>query len=250
MNKTKTTSPKTVTKASRPALFTLKVVEKDNSKFYPEYFVLTQAVEAVNTLDSLYGVQREGKKGPSEHWEQDLCRAMLVFACAGLDVFLKQLIKLKLPELIEHDPAVKIRFQKYVLGKMEDDGKIKASVLALALISDSPKDILLNTYLESFTGESLQSVQQLKNISEAFALPTKTLIKARQGKLDGAFAVRNSIIHEMDINVEKSRSTGHRTRYQRTYPVLADHVKTVLKLAEDIFESCKEKFEAPTKDKK
>ncbi len=233
MNKTKTTSPKTVTKASRPALFTLKVVEKDNSKFYPEYFVLTQAVEAVNTLDSLYGVQREGKKGPSEHWEQDLCRAMLVFACAGLD-----------------DPAVKIRFQKYVLGKMEDDGKIKASVLALALISDSPKDILLNTYLESFTGESLQSVQQLKNISEAFALPTKTLIKARQGKLDGAFAVRNSIIHEMDINVEKSRSTGHRTRYQRTYPVLADHVKTVLKLAEDIFESCKEKFEAPTKDKK
>jgi len=239
----KTTNQKEKTQAP---LYTLTIKETVGSSFYPEYFVLTQSVQAVNLLNQLYWTQRKDKKGPSEQWEQDIYRAMLIFACAGLDVFLKRLIVLKLPTLIKVDEGIEKKFQEYVLSQMQRRGELTMSTLALALITEHPRKVFLEAYVESFTGGSLQSADELERLSHAFALPTKQIIKGKRSKLDEAFKIRNSIIHEMDINVQDNgaRGRGYRTRQQRKYEELAGYSKLMFELSEEIFVACKEKFKS------
>ena len=80
------------------AFYTISLlIEKESSIFYDEYNILSKTVESVNSFNALYKAGRSGAKGgPSTHEQQDLYRAVLVFACAGLDVFVKQLVKNKL----------------------------------------------------------------------------------------------------------------------------------------------------------
>src|SRR5580692_11794145 len=78
-------------------------IDEKTDPFYSEYTVLSKTVDAVNSFHSLYTGLRVGKSGPSTHEQQDLYRAMLVFACAGLDVFVKQLVKKKIPQLVDRD---------------------------------------------------------------------------------------------------------------------------------------------------
>src|SRR3989344_9246209 len=118
--------------------------EKESSIFYDEYNILSKTAESVNNFSALYKAGRSGAKGgPSTHEQQDLYRAMLVFACAGLDVFVKQLVKNKLSQLVEVDTKVQDKFKNYVKDGIKKDEKEILNTVALALIDQTPRNVFL-----------------------------------------------------------------------------------------------------------
>jgi hypothetical protein len=171
---------------------------------------------------------------------------MLVFACAGLDVFVKQLIRTKLPSLITADRTAEGKFKEYVKRGLKKDDKEVLNTVALALIDRNPREVFLKEYVESMTGESLQSVEELCRVSDASGLDTKSIFSSeKRNLLKDVFTVRNQIIHEMDITVtaDPSKKTGYRTRRQRRAEVLEKHTRTILDLAQEIFSAYKKRFE-------
>lgn len=220
-------------------------IEKEGDQFYFEYTIIAKTVESVNNFNVLYKASRLGAKGgPSTHLNQDLYRAMLVFACAGLDAFVKKLVKDKLPLLVSIDKKVEQKFIEYVQKDLKEDKIL--NTLALALINNAPRDIFLEKYVNNMTSDSLQSADELFKVSNASGLETdKLLSKTRKASLTEAFSVRHQIVHEMDINGANSipKTTGYRTRRQRVATDMEKHTKNILKLAEDFFVHYKERFE-------
>lgn len=244
--KKKHIAKKTSKGSEQPTFYRVSLAsEREGSSFYPEYSIILKTTESVNNLYNLYKAGRSGAKGgPSTHDQQDLYRAMLVFACAGLDVFVKEIVKDKLSRLMSVDKDVEMKFLEYVQKGLKNE-KILSTV-ALALVSHAPRDIFLSEYISSMTGDSLQSFEALCRVSNASGLDTsKLLSKIKKEQIKDAFEVRNQIIHEMDINVGKNTSgtTAYRTRRQRVATAMEKHIKIVLGLAEEIFSAYRKKFE-------
>lgn len=219
---------------------------RETDSFYSEYVIFQKTVEAVNSFNSLYRVGRKGTKGgPSTHKQQDLNRAMLVFACAGLDVLVKRLVKAKLPRLIEADHGVNDRFKEYVKDGLRKSEKELLNTVALALIDQSPKQMLVREYIGTMTEDSLQSVPELQRVARASGLDAKSIFTTeRMNRLKDAFIVRNQIIHEMDISIAdgKGWGTGHRTRRQRVSRDMERHTKEILDLGQELLSAFKGRF--------
>ncbi len=234
-----------ITKKYMPKFYTFGLdPEKEMDPFYPEYSILLKTEEAVNSFYDLYKKGRSGvKAGPATHEQQDLYRAMLVFSCAGLDVFVKKLVKDKLPQLIPVDREVERKFMENIQKGLRSENLI--NTVALALVHHTPRDIFLSEYIKNMTGDSLQSVDALFIVSNASGLDTNSILnKTKQESIREAFKVRNQIIHEMDINVEDgaARTTGYRTRRQRVAGDMENHTRNILDLSKAIFTAYKEKF--------
>lgn len=221
--------------------------EAEDTQFYSEFSIIVKTVDAVNSFHYVYRSWRTGAKGgPSTHAQQDLYRAMLIFACAGLDILVKQLIRTKLPKLIAADKRAEAKFKEHVRRGLGKDDKAVLNTVALALIDRNPREILLADYLESMTSDSLQSVEELFKVSEASGLDAKAIFDSdKRAVLKEAFTIRNQIIHEMDIIVarEGSKNTGHRTRRQRRAEVMEKHTRALLDLAQELFSAYKKRFE-------
>jgi len=219
----------------------------EDSQFYSEFSIIGRTVDAVNSFYSVYKSGRTGARGgPSTHAQQDLYRAMLIFACAGLDIFVKQLIRTKLAKLIAADKKAEGKFKEHVKRGLGKNDKEVLNTVALALIDRNPREILLADYLESMTSDSLQSVEELFKVSDASGLDAKSIFDSeKRNLLKDAFTVRNQIIHEMDIVVayEGSKKTGHRTRRQRRADMMEKHTRAILDLAQDLFQAYKTRFE-------
>ena len=96
------------------------------------------------------------------------------------------------------------KFKEYVKRGLKKDEKEILNTIALALIDQAPRNIFLNEYIRSMTGDSLQSVSELRRVSEASGLDTKKIFDDKKtGTLKDAFEARNQIIHEMDINISE-----------------------------------------------
>jgi hypothetical protein len=221
--------------------------EAEDSPFYSEFSIIGKTVDAVNSFHYVYRSWRSGAKGgPSTHAQQDLYRAMLIFACAGLDIFVKQLIRTKLPKLIGADKRAETKFKEHVRRGLNKDDKEVLNTVALALIDRNPREVFLADYMESMTSESLQSVEELCRVSEASGLDTKSIFNSEERNLlKDAFTVRNQIIHEMDITVthDGDKKTGHRTRRQRRADIMEKHTRAILDLAQELFGAYKKRFE-------
>lgn len=238
----------TIKQKAKSTFYSLSLsAERESSIFYDEYNILSKTIDSVNSFNAFYKAGRSGKRGgPSTHEQQDLYRAMLIFACAGLDVFVKQLVKNKLPRLLEVDEEVQGKFKEYVKRGLKKDEKEILNTIALALIDQAPRNIFLKEYIEDMTGESLQSIEELRRVSAASGLDTKKIFNEKKmNTIKDAFITRNQIIHEMDINISESasRTTGYRTRRQRKAPTVENHTKSILNLAEELFTAYKEKFQ-------
>lgn len=213
--------------------------EAVDSEFLHEYRILENTVGTVNQFALIYSALRyDTKGGPSTHGQQDLLRAMLVFACAGLDILMKQLIEKRLPALIKQGGAASKTFQGAIRrGLKAKEGEL-LNTFILALVAESPRDILIREYVEGLTGGSLQSMEEVRKIINAAGLAGKIQFsQARENKLRDAFSARNQIIHEMDINLAPRglQKTGYRVRYQRQASEMKEHTKEILTLAEEIF---------------
>ncbi|MCK9461343.1 MAG: HEPN domain-containing protein [Proteobacteria bacterium] len=200
--------------------------------------VFEYATEAKDAFLAQCDASRKARResgGALTHPEQDLLRAMLVFACAGLDSLLKQLIRDSLQLLAAQDSKVQSELERFVARRIRDDAvgvhddrqTKDRKFIAHILIAPSPLQRIVEEYILHLTGESLQSPDELFKTLKALGVGEE--VKFDRGTLKQIFDARNEIIHEMDIQFETARS-GSRKRRSRTIEdmrVQADHVLEV-----------------------
>jgi len=109
---------------------------------------------------------RNANQGRPKNEEQDLLRASLVFAAAGLDSMLKELIRDTIKKLAETDSKVQTELEKFVQRQIRGDSEDPETVsghkfLASVLLAASPQDRIIEGYIRELTGSSLQSADQL-----------------------------------------------------------------------------------------
>lgn len=191
--------------------------------------LLDYGISSTNSLASLYDdlMQARGRGAPT-HENQDLLRAMLVMAGATLDVVVKAIIRDALHLLIDKNAKARRTAREHVhrrlLKTVEREGGKR---LAQALLSASPQVAIVDFIIDDITGESLQSVGQLKLAAEylgldGFEVPTG---------VGDALAARNQIVHEMDAIQREARTKGSRKRRQRRKDEMRAFAKELLSIA-------------------
>jgi hypothetical protein len=171
--------------------------------------------------------------------EQDLLRAMLVMAAAGLDSMLKQLIRDALPSLVRADDSVREELEKFIARSIRGEAEIpesgSAKFLARVLASESPQAKVIEAYIQELTGGSLQSVAELSRVTAALGARG---VAIDQRLLKPIFDVRNRIIHELDINLDGDR----RRRHDRGIDDMKRSANVLLEIAENILRAVDERL--------
>jgi hypothetical protein len=192
---------------------------------------------------------RGATRGKPTHEEQDLLRASLVFAAAGLDSMLKQLIREAIRQLAATDVEVQAGLETFVQRKIRGDSEDAETIsgykfLASILISTSQQDRIIEEYIKELTGNSLQSQDQVFKTVNALGLdPTKS-IELDPTELRSAFKVRNEIIHELDVNL--NTAPGRSSRKNRTKEDLKKHTDTLLDAGGKILKAVEDKLKSNT----
>lgn len=201
------------------------------------YQIVQYAHESAKALlEAFYVVksQRPASRGAATDEEQDILRAMLVTASAGLDATLKQLFRDALPPLMEHDTAVKSRLETFVERTLKKTGlsgdeSRPYKFVAKALTAKSPVEYLVESYVYDLTGSSLQSSDELFKACAALGIEASAVLLDRS-RLDSVFQVRNDIVHEMDIDFTEAR----RNRHPRAISTMVDYSNYLLEIAERV----------------
>jgi hypothetical protein len=182
---------------------------------------------ASSFLDIFEAVRKSRKaKGASTDEEQDLLRALLVFASAGLDSMVKQLVRDALPSTIEANDGAKIMFKDHIERRLNVEERVSRKFLANILGDANPRQCLMEQLLGDLTAESLQSTEQLLKVAAYFNIPSKQ-ISPTPNSLKEVFGVRNEIGHEMDIDFNQS----NRSRRPRAKDKMVTYTNELFRVA-------------------
>jgi len=168
-------------------------------------------------------------KGAPKDKEQDLLRAMLVFACAGLDSMLKQLVRDALGSVIDSKEGANIQFKRYVEKRLSRQGTLDQKFLSEVLTRTNPRDALVEELVNELTSKSLQSKNQILRTASYFDIESSR-ITSKSKSLDAIFQCRNQISHELDVDFEQES----RYRRPRQKETMIEYTKDVLELANNI----------------
>lgn len=168
--------------------------------------------------------KRRRAKGTPTDEEQDLLRAMLAFATAGLDYMLKQLIEDALPVVIESNEGAKAMLKTYTLRMLQRGGG-NYEFIAEVLV-DPSRSSLVRLLISDLTAGSLQSKEEIMKVASFFDIPSKRISRCA-GQLDDIFQARNQIVHEMDVDFGQP----NRNRRPRRKGVMIDYTEEIFSLA-------------------
>jgi len=199
--------------------------------------ILTHAHESADALLGAYELVRTTRgasRGAGTDEEQDLLRAMLVMAAAGLDSMNKQLVRDALPLILQRNHQAQLSFEKFISRRISDDLRSTESggvskFLARALSKIEPQKQLIEDYITDLTWGSLQSVEALFQLSAALGLLPQD-IGVQPPELKPIFETRNKIIHELDIDLTAAR----RNRFQRRQGTMIRDTNRLLSVGTDI----------------
>jgi len=199
--------------------------------------VFNQTKLSIKHFRDIFATVRKSRKasGPPTAGEQDLIRASLIFAAAGLDSVIKELIKGSIKSLAENDTEVQRGLEEYTRRQLRDneDGSPKknsANFIAKILVSASPYEQLIENYTQHLTGSSLQSVDELLRTSSALGIKIG-IVNTKSKELREIFKIRNKIIHELDIRFDVK--PGQKARNSRTKKGLDEMSDLLLMVAKD-----------------
>ncbi len=201
--------------------------------------ILCNAHAASSSFLHIFNVTQSNRQaqGPPADEEQDLLRAMLVFASAGLDSMVKQLVIDALPLVINQNRGADEKFRDYVERRIRRSGEIDYRLLANVLTSDRPKDGLVENLVSELTSVSLQSTEQLLRVGASFDVPSNEICPDIQ-QLNRIFRVRNEIVHEMDVDLTQS----NRNRRPREKEVMIDFTNEIFRVAKAFLEGVEGKL--------
>lgn len=175
---------------------------------------------------------RKATRGMTTDEEQDLLRAMLVMAAAGLDGMAKQLIRDALPSLVKRSPKVREGLETFVQRQITADSGSQpaaswAKFLARVLAAESQQSQVIEEYIAKLTGGSLQPGEELMRTATALGLePAQCEIDKK--KVQEIFNIRNQINHELDMNPAGKK----RKRHLRKQNDMVAHADTLLGIAQ------------------
>ena len=130
---------------------------------------------------------------------QELLRAMLVFASAGLDSMMKRAVEDALPSVIKRDAKARERLRDFVERQLGRNEQPNYPMMASLFAAESPIDEMIALLVRHLTDNSLQSVDELLRVASYFAIERSAIIR-NLDDLRGVFHARNQIVHEMDID--------------------------------------------------
>ena len=213
--------------------------------------VFLQTLESADNFLQLYHKSRKGKTGTTTHTEQDMLRAMLLFACAGLDSAIKHIIADNLFLVIKKDANAQREFEKYVEKKLKKNSEqsdilagngpqINYKFISEVIASNKPKDLLVRKLIESLIENSLQSLDQILVVASHFAITSKELLGTKEVEvIKNTFKVRNSISHEMDIDLT---GKSHKNRKERTCNIMLKHTENIIFLCFNFIKAVDERI--------
>jgi hypothetical protein len=174
------------------------------------YYILCSAHEAASSFLDLFEKERTRRKaiGASTDEEQDLLRAMLVFACSGLDSMLKQLVLDGLPQVISKDAGAHELYRDYIEKKLKKGVETDVKYLASILACPQPQKLMMDELVYNIRSSSLQSKEQLLKVAAHFNIPSSKLTTDLK-LLQAIFEARNQIAHEMDIDFKQRNRSRH-----------------------------------------
>ena len=179
------------------------------------YIILCNAHSTSNSFCDAFSQIRQGKKGTLTDNEQDLLRAMLIFASSGLDTLVKQLVKDALPHILDIDPTANDIFRTtFVERKIKSGREIDGNLLANVLTDEHPRRQLIKLLIDDLTSRSLQSTEELNRATSYFNIPSKEIIRNTK-LLTEIFQVRNQVVHEMDIDLSQSNRNRRPRKKQK-----------------------------------
>lgn len=153
--------------------------------------------------------KRQGSPSSGEH---DLLRAMLVFASAGMDSMVKHLVQDALPTVVKNDRGAHENLREFVEDKLESRERPNYGLLARALVSPNPVEVMIALLVDDLKSNSLQSAEQLLRVGSFFDVKSDD-ITGDIPRLKEIFRIRNEIVHEMDIDFSRpNRNRRSRTR--------------------------------------
>lgn len=193
----------------------------------------------LNAFDNPGGTPR--KAGSPTESECDLLRAMLVFAGAGLDAVLKELVKTALGQLADSDDAVGKKLRESVRAAMQradgSNGGAGSDFLARAALARDSRTFCVDHVAGELTSGSLQSAEELKRVLPFLGMQPSQVQHFDNKVLKAAFDVRNLIIHEMDMRRDCTGKPLQRTRNTRKRADMVRHANAVLQLADEVLAS-------------
>ena len=190
--------------------------------------ILERACDASEAFVSAFATVRKARnaKSTATDHEQDLMRAAVIFAAAGLDSLVKQLVRDSLQTVISRHKGAHVQFTDYVQTRLKRVDGADLRFLAEAIAADRPSRHLQQQLIAELTSSSLQSKDQLLRVAAYFAIPASELTTDIP-RLQQIFHARNQIAHEMDILLGQK----NRGRRQRKSQEMKDAASTILETA-------------------
>ncbi|MEK7549852.1 MAG: HEPN domain-containing protein [Patescibacteria group bacterium] len=247
------TKKKVVKKATKKKfVYTITIPKSGHLKNSKKIF--QRSVDAVNNF---YDTYSDGTPGAPTHQKQDLLRATVIFACAGLDSILKTLVEDCLEEVINQSEGAEKSFKDFIEKRIKNKNhssrnSIKQkeenpfndfdySFLSSILCSSDPRTVLLEKYKKNFSG-SLQSAEEVFRVGAAFELETKKIIEGTsEADFKKAFEIRNKITHELDITL---KSTDKWDTKKRTVGEITKSCESVFQVIQNFLNELEKKVEA------
>lgn len=186
-------------------------------------------METLETVRELRRQRTGDVRGRLAGNEEDLLRAAIVFAGAGLDATLKQLIRDTLPLLLEENRQAQEKFQEFVREQITKGDAAHPEMIARYLSAVTPRDSLIEDYVFALTGSSLQSAEEVQRTAGALGVQDGQLRKRISG-LRAVFVARNEISHELDL--QRPERQGDRARRSRRMQPTADLCHEALDLGQ------------------
>ena len=201
--------------------------------------ILEAAYRSCNEFHGLYKTSRRRKSGNSTDAEEDLLRAMLLFAASGLDSVVKQLIRRCLQPVVEQSEEARSRLEKTVARRLRKGDQIDEKLLAALLVSDSHFATSVAVVRDSLLSSSMQATSQLSAVAELFSVSPRDIVHD-YNQLNEIFRERNHIAHEMDVDLDQP----NRSRRQRPQDTYAEWSGALLSIAERFIQQVDKKLKA------
>ena len=151
--------------------------------------------------------QDSDPRGRLSHQQTDQLRAAITFTSAGLDACLRRLLRDALRPLVDGNASAGKKYRAFGHAQMQTrpGDRFREAVAGL-----TPRSELIDLYVESLTGSSLQGSGDIKKVRDALGLPTSEIPDSSLDALDPFFAARNEIAHELDLIDSTGRGTSRR----------------------------------------
>jgi hypothetical protein len=143
------------------------------------FLILEHTHEAARALLGAFDIVRKGRKGglkgATTDQGQDILRAMLVLAAAGVDSMTKPLIRDSLRPLLPKQPAARSELRQFVHRKLRIDSAEAnpeefGEFLTNLIVAETVRDQAIGEYIDYLTGSSLQSAEELIQAARALGI--------------------------------------------------------------------------------